>query len=89
MEYITVSEGKLEQLIKQKRDFLRQATKDYSSGGNDMLDDVESTLKEAKEELSHRLDVASCLLQDEGKTAWLEERTSIFNAWFEKWLGTS
>ena len=82
-----MSEGRLEQLIKQKRVFLRQATKDYSSGGNDMLDDIESTLKEAKEELSHRLEVASCLLHDEGKTAWLEENKSIFNEWFEKWFG--
>ena len=44
-----MSEGKIDQLIKQKRVFLRQALKDYSAGGNDMLDDVESLLKKPKQ----------------------------------------
>ena len=82
-----MSEGKFEQLIKQKRAFLRQTTKDYSAGGNDMLDDVESTFKEAKEELGHRLEVVGCLVEDEGKAAWLEESKTVFDEWFEKWFG--
>jgi len=34
------TEGKLEQLIKEKRAFLKASVKDYSAGGNDMLDDT-------------------------------------------------
>ena len=52
-----------------------------------MLDDVESAMKEAKEELTHRLEVASCLREDEGEKAWQKECLSIFNQWFEKWFG--
>ena len=48
------SEGKLDQLIKQKRAFLEASVKDYSAGGNDMLDDVEALLEEAKAEITHR-----------------------------------
>ncbi len=59
-----MSEGKIEELIKQKRTFLRQTMKDYSAGGNDMLDDVESLLQEAKAELTHNLDLASCLKEE-------------------------
>jgi hypothetical protein len=82
-----LSEGKLEQLIRQKRGFLRQASKDYACGGNDMLDDIESALKEAKEELAQRLNVASCLLEDEGKEAYRRETLQIYADWLEKWLG--
>ena len=85
--YRLASEGRLEQLIGQKRAFLRDALKDYSEGGNDMLDDVQAALKEAKEELTRRLEVASCLREDEGEKAWQKECLSIFNQWFEKWFG--
>ena len=44
-------EGKLEELISQKRAFLKAAVKDYSAGGNDMLDDVEAALKRQKRKL--------------------------------------
>jgi hypothetical protein len=81
-----MSEGKLEELIKQKRAFLTQATKDYSQGGNDMLDDVEATLNEAKTELAHNLELANCLRQ-EGEAAWQKECRSMYAAWFEKWFG--
>jgi len=80
-------EGKLEQLIKQKRAFLRQATKDYSSGGNDMLDDVEVALKEAKAEIAHRLEITSCLREDEGEAAWRKECLTLYAEWLEKWFG--
>ena len=43
-----MSEGKIEELIKHKRVFLRQTTKDYSAGGNDMLDDVDAVAKGGK-----------------------------------------
>ena len=46
------TEGKLEQLIKQKRTFLKASVKDYSNGGNDMLDDVQAMLEEAKTEIT-------------------------------------
>jgi len=82
-----MSEGKLEQLIKQKRVFLRQAMKDYSAGGSDMLDDVELVLEEAKSEIIHNLELASCLKEEEGEEAWQKECLSMFNSWFEKWFG--
>ena len=82
-----MSEGKIDQLIKQKRVFLRQALKDYSAGGNDMLDDVDALLQEAKSELMHNLELASCLREEEGETAWQKECLSMFNAWYEKWFG--
>jgi len=82
-----MSEGKIEQLIKQKRILLRQALKDYSAGGNDMLDDVEIVLQEAKAEIAHNLELASCLREEEGEEAWQKECLSMFNAWYEKWFG--
>jgi len=82
-----MSEGKIEHLIKQKRIFLRQALKDYSAGGNDMLDDVEAMLSEAKAEITHNLELASCLKEEEGEEAWQRECFSMFNAWYEKWFG--
>jgi hypothetical protein len=81
-----MNEGKIEQLIKQKRVFLRQALKDYSSGGNDMLDDVENMLREAKAEIVHNLELASCL-REEDQEAYQKECLSMFNAWYEKWFG--
>ena len=74
-----MSEGKIEQLIKSKRGFLRQATKDYASGGNDMLDDVNSVLAEAKEELMHNLELASCL-KEESEAAYQKECISMYSA---------
>jgi hypothetical protein len=82
-----MSEGKIEQLIKQKRAFLRQTTKDYASGGDDMLDDVDALLKEAKAEITHNLELASCVCEEEGEQAWQKECLMMFNAWYEKWFG--
>jgi hypothetical protein len=84
---MATEEGKLGQLIKQKRVFLRDALKDYSAGGNDMLDDVAGFLEEAKAEISHRLEVASCLREDEGEAAWRKECLALYSEWFEKWFG--
>ena len=81
------NEGKLEGLIKQKRAFLRSTLKDYSSGGNDMLDDVERELEDAKAEITQRLEAASCLRDVEGDEAYRKECLSMFNQWFEKWFG--
>ena len=61
--------------------------KDYSAGGNDMLDDLEATLQEAKAELTHRLEVTSCIREDEGEKAWQKECLMLYAAWFEKWFG--
>jgi len=81
-----MSEGKLRQLIKQKRTFLRQTMKDYASGGNDMLDDLDTMLVEAKTEISHNLELASCL-KEENEESYQKECLSMFNAWYEKWFG--
>ncbi len=62
--------------------------KDYASGGNDMLDDVEATVKEAKIELAHNLELAS-VLKEEDEAAYEKECASMFNAWFEKWFGNA
>jgi hypothetical protein len=84
----SMSEGKIDLLIKQKRVFLRQAMKDYASGGNDMLDDIENLLKDAKAEITHSLELASCL-KEEDEESWQKECVSMFNAWYEKWFGNS
>jgi len=81
-----MSEGKLYQLIKQKRTFLRQAMKDYAAGGSDMLDDVESLLVEARAEIAHNLELVSCL-KEENEDSYQKESLSMFNAWYEKWFG--
>lgn len=81
-----MSEGKLNQLIKQKRTFLRQTMKDYASGGNDMLDDLETILVEAKTEITHNLELASCL-KEENEESYQKECLSMFNEWYEKWFG--
>ena len=83
---MSMSEGKLNQLIKQKRAFLRQTMKDYASGGNDMLDDIETILVEAKTEITHNLELASCL-KEENEESYQKECLSMFNAWYEKWFG--
>jgi hypothetical protein len=81
-----LSEGKIDQLINEKRVFLRQATKDYASGGNDMLDDVENIIKEAKAEIKRNMELASCL-REEGEESYRRECLSMFNEWYEKWFG--
>ena len=83
-----MSDGKIEELIKHKRIFLRQTTKDYSAGGNDMLDDVDAILKDAKAEIAHNLELVNCLRKDEGEQAWQKDCLSMFNAWYEKWFVT-
>jgi hypothetical protein len=80
------AEGKLGELIKQKRAFLKASVKDYSAGGNDMLDDVEALLEEAKADVAHRLELASCLKED-SEGAWLKECLLAFEDWLEKWFG--
>ncbi len=79
-------EGKIEQLIKQKRTFLKASVKDYSAGGNDMLDDVEALFEEAKAEITNHLELASCL-KEESEAAWRKECLSSFEQWLEKWFG--
>ncbi len=81
-----MSEGKITQLIKQKRDFLKQATKDYAAGGRDMLDDVEALMAEAKAELAHNVELAS-VLREEDEAEWQKECLSMYLAWYEKWFG--
>ncbi len=81
-----MSEGKLSQLINQKRTFLRQTMKDYASGGNDMLDDLEAILVEAKAEITHNLELASCL-KEENDESYQKECLSMFKNWYEKWFG--
>jgi ATP-dependent exoDNAse (exonuclease V) alpha subunit len=81
-----MSEGKFDELIKHKKAFLRQTMKDYSAGGNDMLDDVEILLAEAKREITENLGLASCL-REEDEASWRKECLAMFNAWYEKWFG--
>jgi hypothetical protein len=81
-----MSEGKINQLFKDRRAFLRQSTKDYSSGGNNMLDDVEAAVKEAKAELTHNLVLAS-VLKEESESAYQKEALSMYAAWVAKWFG--
>ncbi len=83
------ADGKIEELILQKRVFLKASVKDYSAGGNDMLDDVEALLQEAKEEITHRLELVSIVKEDSGEAAWRKECLSAFEEWFEKWFCTS
>ena len=81
-----MTDGKIGQLIKQKRTFLKSSVKDYSAGGNDMLDDVEASLEEAKADITNRLELASCL-KEESDGAWRKECLSAFEDWLEKWFG--
>jgi hypothetical protein len=83
-----MSEGKIEEIIKHKRSFLRETNRDYAAGGNDMLDDMEGTIKEAKDEIAHNLELVNCLRKDEGEQAWQKDCLNMFNAWYEKWFGT-
>jgi hypothetical protein len=81
-----MSEGKINQLFKDRRSFLRQSNKDYSNGGNNMLDDVEAAVKEAKAELTHNLELAS-VLKEESEAAYQKEALSMYAAWVAKWFG--
>ena len=81
------SDGKLEELIKQKRAFLRGTLKDYCAGGNDMIDDIERELEDAKTEILQRLEAASCLREVDGEDAYRKECLAMFNQWLEKWFG--
>jgi hypothetical protein len=80
-------QGKLEDLIQQKRAFLSASVKDYAAGGSDMLDDVEASLQEAKAELISNLELASCIREESGETAYRNECLEMFNSWFDKWFG--
>ena len=60
--------------------------KDYAAGGNDMLDDIEALLVEARTEISHNLELASCL-KEENEESYQKECLSMFSAWCEKWFG--
>lgn len=82
-----VAQGKLGELIKQKRAFLRASTKEYSAGGNDMLDDFEAGLEEAKAEILHNLELASCVREESGETEYRKECLEMFNLWLDKWFG--
>ncbi|MCL2134573.1 MAG: hypothetical protein FWH37_03345 [Candidatus Bathyarchaeota archaeon] len=80
-------DGKFEELIQNKRTFLRASIKDYATGGNDMLDDMETYLNEAKTELLNTIELASCIREESGETAYNNECLAMFNSWFEKWFG--
>jgi hypothetical protein len=81
-----MADGKIGQLIKQKRAFLKSSVRDYSAGGNDMLDDVEASFEEAKADITNRLELASCL-KEESDGAWRKECLLAFEEWLEKWFG--
>jgi len=82
-----MTEGKIDELFRDRRAFLRQATKDYALGGNNMLDDIENAIKEAKAELFHNLELASCL-REESEEEYQKESLSMYAAWVAKWFGT-
>ncbi len=81
-----MSEGKIDELIRHKRVFLRQSKPDYAAGGGDMLDDLEAMLMDAKNELLHNLELASCL-KEENEETYQKECSSMYAVWFEKWFG--
>jgi hypothetical protein len=82
-----MSEGHIGELIKHKRAFLRQTNKDYAAGGNDMLDDLEVALKEAKAEIARNLELVNCLRKETGEEAWQKDCLNMFNVWYDKWFG--
>jgi len=79
--------GKFEELLHDKRAFLKDSVKDYAVGGNDMLDDIEVCLNEAKTEILNNIELASCIREESGETAYNNECLAMFNTWFEKWFG--
>jgi hypothetical protein len=82
-------DGKFGELIQLKRAFLSASVKDYATGGNDMLDDVETYLNEAKTELLNNIDLANFIREESGETAYNHECLAMFNSWFDKWFGTA
>jgi hypothetical protein len=84
---MSLSDGKFGELIQAKRAFLTDSVKDYATGGNDMLDDAEVCLNEAKTELLNNIELASCIREESGETAYNNECVAMFNSWFEKWFG--
>ena len=80
-------DGKLGDLIKERRTFLQESVKDYAAGGNDMLDDVGANLSEAKTEILNHITLASCIRDESGEAAYRTECLEMFNTWFEKWFG--
>ena len=51
-----------------------------------MLDDLETIIVEAKTEIMHNLELASCL-KEENEESYKKECLSMFDAWYEKWFG--
>jgi hypothetical protein len=43
-------------------------------------------MKEAKEELTHNLELASCL-KEENEESYQKECLGMYVAWYEKWFG--
>jgi hypothetical protein len=80
-------DGKFGDLIQKKRAFLQASIKDYAAGGNDMLDDVDASLKEAKTEILNNIELASCIRDESGETAYHNECIEMFNTWLDKWFG--
>jgi len=80
-------EGKFGELIQEKRAFLQASVKTYAEGGTDMLDDVTASLNEAKTEILNSIELASCIRDESGETAYRNECLEMFNTWFEKWFG--
>jgi hypothetical protein len=80
-------DSKFEELIQSKRVFLSASVKDYATGGNDMLDDIEAYLNEAKTELLNNIELASFIREESGETAYNQECLAMFNSWFDKWFG--
>jgi len=81
------SDGKLDELIQTKRAFLNDSVKDYATSDNDILDDVETCLNEAKIELLNNIELASCIREESGETAYNNECLAMFASWFDKWFG--
>jgi len=80
-------DGKFGDLIQEKRAFLQASVKDYAAGGNDMLDDVNASLSEAKMEIINHIELASCIREESGEAAYRNECLEMFNSWLEKWFG--
>jgi hypothetical protein len=84
---MSLNDGKFGDLIREKRAFLRVSVKDYAAGGNDMLDDVGTSLSEAKTEIFNNIQLASCIREESGEAAYRNECLEMFNTWVEKWFG--
>jgi hypothetical protein len=80
-------DGKFGDLIQEKRAFLRDSVKDYATGGNDMLDDVGTSLSEAKTEILNNMQLVICIREESGEAAYHNECLEMFSNWLEKWFG--